>query len=183
MVGRTHGIDAPDVAATLSDEGRVEHASSDLTQTNIEWIQQTVAAMKLARSVEGRRDPMRALALWSNLLAGKWSLVDYRDTDGKSFILVRRNALSLPSLSSALNAHEGQVVFYAIAGWTNYEIAYALGLKEGTTAGHLTRALQKLQLGSRTELIQIGSSLVRAAYEAISQDGAGGKTREDQWRL
>ncbi|GMU10245.1 response regulator transcription factor [Corallococcus caeni] len=60
--------------------------------------------------------------------------------------------LARPSLS-CLSSREQEVVLQAIQGHSNKLIAIELNLTESTVATHLRRALVKLRLSSRRELI------------------------------
>jgi DNA-binding CsgD family transcriptional regulator len=114
-------------------------------------------------NVCGRRSGIELAdrTLWRGLLAGRWSLVDHFDTDGRRFLLARKNDPDAPA-PDALSARQRQVTFYASHGWSNAEIAYALGLAENTVSAHLHQSLKKLRL-SRSELIRLAGEFAEAA--------------------
>ncbi len=98
------------------------------------------------------------IAAAHRLLRGRWSLVDHIDSDGVHFLLAIRNDPEANAPSS-LSRREAQVASYAAMGHMNKEIAYVLGLAVSTVATHLSNALDKLGLGSRTELIWLHGRL------------------------
>ena len=105
---------------------------------------------------------MLALELWRGLLAGRWTLVDHFDSDGRRFVLARKNDPSVPE-PRALSPRQRQVVFYASLGWSNKEISYALGLSENTVSAHLAQSLSKLGIATRAELVRMATEVALAA--------------------
>jgi DNA-binding NarL/FixJ family response regulator len=95
------------------------------------------------------------------LFSGRWSLVDHFDSDGRRFILARHNAPKVAA-PKALPLRQRQVLFHAAAGWSNKEIAYALGVSESTVAAHLMRGLSAMNLPSRSEWIRISTEVLLA---------------------
>jgi DNA-binding CsgD family transcriptional regulator len=91
-----------------------------------------------------RREPEAAVAeLWTGLLAGRWSVVDRRDSDGKRFLFAIRNP---PGSRDpwALNAREREIARLSAAGHDLKFVAYELGLSPSTVHGYLASALRKL---------------------------------------
>jgi len=99
------------------------------------------------------KDPNSALDVWRGLVAGRWSLVDQFDHDGRRYIIARENEPSTRA-SVALSDRERQVMGYAARGWANKTIAYHLGLSLSTVATHLSSAAKKLGAASRIEAVQ-----------------------------
>lgn len=95
-----------------------------------------------------------ALGLWQALVAGRWSILDRIDTDGRRFLLARRNERGVID-PRALNSREQQVASHALLGQSNKLIGYQLGLAPSTVAGHLARACRKLGVHSRAERIAV----------------------------
>jgi DNA-binding CsgD family transcriptional regulator len=164
LVGRPRDPDAKDVELVLEPNGRTAHATGAAKNANWRELVRTASErIDHARSRAGRSDAMHALELWHGLVAGRWSLVDHFDSDGRRYILARKNDPRL-SAPAALSPRERQVVFYASVGWALKEIAYALGLSISTISGHLARALQKLGIGSRSELLRLSGELATSAF-------------------
>ncbi len=163
LAGRPAGPDAPDVEAVLDPGGQVQHATAAVQGGHArEQLREAVRRMDAARTRAGRADPMKALDLWHGLLAGRWSLVDHFDSDGRRFLLARKNDPEAPH-PSALGRRQRQVVFYASLGWSLHEIAFALGLAESTIGRQLSAALGKLGLPSRAELVRVTTEMAVAA--------------------
>jgi len=98
-------------------------------------------------------DPEKALELWTALVRGRWSTVDWFDSDGRRFVLGLPNA---PDVSDprGLSERELQVVAYALTGQTNKLIAYQLGLSKGRVSTLMSSAMRKLAVQTRAQLIK-----------------------------
>ncbi len=142
--------------AVLSPSGKTVHAEEPASSREARAaLKDAALAVDRARRL-AKRDPEEAIALWRGLVAGRWSLVDRFDTDGRRFLVVKRNdpepagppppALTLP---------ERQAVGYAALGHSNKLIAYELGLPESTIAARLTKAAKKLGCPSRVALVRL----------------------------
>jgi len=145
----------PDGDAVITPDGRCLHAEGDATsKTAREMLRDSALAIDRARGSLRRRDADEALSIWRGLVDGRWSLVDRFDSDGRRFLIARRNE---PSVSDprGLTRRERQVVAFARLGQSNKLIAYTLGLAASTVATHLTRALKKLGLESRVALTRM----------------------------
>jgi hypothetical protein len=141
LAGRRFDVEAEDVEAILTADGQVTHGCGLATTKGVrELLSQATKNIDRARSRSGRSDPIAALELWQGLLAGRWSLVEHFDSDGKRFMLARRNAPDFPD-PAALTQRQRQVLFYVSLGLSNKETAYALGLAE-------TRSARTFPLGS-----------------------------------
>ncbi len=111
-------------------------------------------AARKADEARGRlrhHDGERALALWEGLVDGRWSLVDFFDSDGRRFLVARQNDPRVQDPRS-LTARERQIVHYVALGHTTKVVAYDLGLAESTVDTHLKKAMRKLGLKSRAAL-------------------------------
>ncbi|MCA9593552.1 MAG: helix-turn-helix transcriptional regulator [Myxococcales bacterium] len=162
LAGRAASADAPDVEAVLEPGGKLLHATPDASDESArEALVHAVREVDRVRTAAGRADPDAALEIWRGLLAGRWSLVDHFESDGRRFVLARKNDPDAPA-PRALSGRQRQVTFYASLGWSNTEIAYALGIAENTVSAHLHQSLKKLGL-SRSELIRLAGEIVRVA--------------------
>jgi len=142
-------LTTPDVAdAVLSSAGRIEHLAP------------TARGEDVAIGFERRRHARSrgvtaeaALEVWQGLHDGRWSLVDYVDTDGKVFVLAVRNepARDVPS---ALTDRQRAAVALAALGYTNKQIAYGLGLTATAVAMLLARARAATGARTRAELVR-----------------------------
>ena len=96
-------------------------------------------------------DPDAALEAWKGLVAGRWSLVDHIDTDGKRFIVARRNDPDAHG-PGGLTLRERQVMSARARGLSLKLIAYDLGLSIATVCKSLQGGMAKLGVASDAEL-------------------------------
>jgi DNA-binding CsgD family transcriptional regulator len=152
--GRTPGeLDEAQADAILRPSGRLEHASAEAAASR-DRLRDAVIAVERVRSSRGARDPEAALEAWRGLVAGKWSLVDLFDRDGRRFVVARRNDVQ-PNGPAPLTLRERQVLAYVGLGHSNRLASYHLGLSESTVAEHLARAMLKLGLRSRMDVMRL----------------------------
>jgi DNA-binding CsgD family transcriptional regulator len=148
-----------DADAVVTPAGKIEHADGTARSASArEALREAARAIDRARSSRGRQDPEGALELWRALVAGQWSLIDFFDSDGRRFFVARENAPDVTD-PRALTARERQVSAYAALGQSNKEIAYSLGLGASTVATQLGRAMRKLGVQTRVELVQCLASI------------------------
>jgi len=106
-----------------------------------------------ARGKLRRDDPSKALETWKALVRGRWSVVDWFDSDGRRFVLARPNPPKVFD-PRGLSAQECQVVTFVLLGDTNKLIAYRLGLSQGRVSVLLKSAMHKLGAKSKAQLVQ-----------------------------
>ncbi|HEY6462705.1 MAG TPA: LuxR C-terminal-related transcriptional regulator [Polyangiaceae bacterium] len=145
--GRTSEPDA-----VLDPGGKVLHREAGVDQDEASDLGAATQAIDRARGRLRRVEPERALSLWRGLVAGKWSLVDQIDHDGRRFVAARRNPIEHRAWES-LTAREAQVVACAAEGQSLKIIGYQLGVSMTTAATALASARRKLGFGSRLELV------------------------------
>ena len=139
--------------AVLSPSGSLLHATGVAKQADArERLRAAARAIDRARGLLRKNDPQEALELWRALCAGRWSLVDRFESDGRRFLIAHRNQPHLPDLRG-LSQREASVAAFAQLGQSNKEIAYTLGLSPSSVATHLSGALRKLGLPSRAALV------------------------------
>jgi DNA-binding CsgD family transcriptional regulator len=106
-----------------------------------------------ARGDLRREDPQQALKVWTALVRGRWSMLDWFDTDGRRFVLALPNAPKLTD-PRGLTDQESQVVSFVLHGETSKMIAYRVGLSAPRVSGLLKSAMRKLGVTSRTQLVE-----------------------------
>jgi len=132
-------------------------------------LRDAALAWDRAQCRSGQVDREQALALWQGLLQGRWSFLDYLDSDGRPLLLVFKN--EVPGADPrALSVREVQVLHLLGRGLSNKHIALDLEMTEPTVSHHLHRALRKLGMSSLTRL----SGLVRALDRGRADGGALG---------
>jgi len=141
----SHAVAEP---AIVHPSGRVVHAEGEARGHSArERLRDAVRAVDAARSRKGRAQPDESLALWKGLVAGRWSLIERFDSDGRRYFVARRND---PEVTGpfALTRRERQVVAYAAMGHSLKLIAYELGLGVSTVSEHRSSAMRKLGVRS-----------------------------------
>lgn len=165
LCGRPPSPEADDVECVLMPGGRVVHARGSAEgKQERERLRAAAKDVDRARTRRGRSDPNAALELWRGLFSGRWSLVDHFDGDGRRYLLARRNDPDVAG-PPGLSLRQRQILFFASAGWSNKEIGYALGIREGTVAAHLLRALDKLGLPSRVGWVRMSAEILALAQQ------------------
>jgi DNA-binding CsgD family transcriptional regulator len=147
-----HSLPAPE--AVIDPEGKIHHASGAAnTNSAREKLRHSVLMLERLRRDTRATDPTAALLDWKALVAGRWSLVDQIDADGRRYIIARQNDPVAPG-PETLTAREKQVAGFAKLGHHNKLIAYELGIADSTVRVLLARAAAKLGVGSRDELVR-----------------------------
>lgn len=141
--------------AVVRPDGVVEHAVGLAKEKRaLEALRRRAIEIDRARTKLRRRDPDEALSLWKGLLEGEWSLVERFERDGRRYYIACENPVDGQGPRS-LTRRERQVVELVSRGHTNKLAAYTLGVSESAISLHLSRALKKLGLRTRIELVQV----------------------------
>lgn len=106
-------------------------------------------------------DDDRALQGWKALVDGRWSMVDTFDSDGRRFLVARRNEPGTRPVP-LLDERERAVLGYRAAGHSIKLIAYELGRSEAWVSRALKGAMGKLGLRSAAELAALMASVAAA---------------------
>jgi DNA-binding CsgD family transcriptional regulator len=148
--------------AVLSVSGALEHAEPSAQGTTArEALHRAARAIDRARS-KARSNEDEALDLWRGLVAGRWSLVDRFDTDGRRFLVARKNDPQLED-PRALSLRERQVLAYAAMGHPLKLIAYELGLSASVVGTHRANAMRKLGLRSHADVVRLFAQPAKSA--------------------
>ncbi|HJL14651.1 MAG TPA: helix-turn-helix transcriptional regulator [Sandaracinaceae bacterium LLY-WYZ-13_1] len=146
--------------AVFHPDGRLAHAAgSARTGTARERLREAVTRVDRARS--GRRSAAERLSLWEPLVAGRWTLVDRFDRDGRRFVVAVRNEPSFAG-RGVLGERQRAVARMAAVGLSNQEIGYALGIEPSIVSSHLVAALDVLGIRRRSELPLVLEDSARA---------------------
>ena len=144
-----------EVDAVLDESGRLAHAERDAKEQAMGLIlREAVRDLFKARNARERENAEQALSLWRSMVAGRWSLVYHVDTDGKRFLLARKN---LPGVRDPCSLSEIERVALSLAArsHSNKLIGYELGLAPSSVHGHLTSGMRKLGIVGRHELASL----------------------------
>jgi DNA-binding CsgD family transcriptional regulator len=145
-----------DAEAILEPNGRPQHATGP-AQSKVSREALRAAAVTVTRACGPLRQdaPGEAVDAWRALVAGRWSLVDHFDHDGRRFLLARRDDPQSRSRADLLTLGERQVLGCACLGHSNKLIACELGLSPTTVSTHLARVAAKLGAESRAALVRL----------------------------
>lgn len=147
-------LDGLEPEAVLSPSGALLDARAPTVLRARGQLEDGARRVDRARGALRRTAPDEALSLWEGLMAGRWSLVDRVDSDGRRFVLAYGNTLR-PEATPRLTEREAAIVRWAVGGASNKEIGYALGLGASTVGWHLSNAMAKLRVNRRVELISL----------------------------
>jgi DNA-binding CsgD family transcriptional regulator len=157
--------DAPGTDAVLDSSGALRHAAAGARSRDVRArLSEAVKQLERARGPLSRSDPDASLAVWRGLVDGKWSLVDHWDSDGRRFILARRNTPRIRD-PRALTEAEGAVVEFLAMGHPQKYVSYLLGLTPSTVASQFASARRKLGVRSQQEVIALFSARHRQSPE------------------
>ena len=149
------GATDDDGEAVLSPGGNVENAVGVARGRDARTaLRGAVLSREKARGKLRRQAPVDALQLWQAMVAGRWTIIDRFESDGRRFVVAHENR-SVASGPRALSRREREVAALASLGHSNKLIAYELGLAVGSISGTLQIALRKLGLPSRVELVRL----------------------------
>jgi DNA-binding CsgD family transcriptional regulator len=144
--------------AILAPDGRIENLDADdVDDVGREALRVAALAVENARSEASVVDD-EALDLWQVLHSGLWTLVDHFEEGGRRYLVARRNVPNVKS-PPQLTDRERQVIAYAAMGQTNKQIAYELGLAIPSVATYIARAMKKLGVESRVQLVTLLGTL------------------------
>jgi DNA-binding CsgD family transcriptional regulator len=144
---------APPPEVTLDAAGRLLDGPAEVTEKEARrGLREAVRAMDKARGRARRTAPDEALEGWKALVDARWTLLDHFDSDGRRFVVARRNTSDVPD-AAELTERERQVLAYAALGHTNKLVAYELGITASTVRVLFARAAKKLGASSREDAV------------------------------
>lgn len=143
-------------SAWVAPDGKILEAEGSAVPDR-EALRSQALAVERARRMD-QNDPEAALALWTALVDGRWTLVERFEADGRRIYVARRNDPET-ALVSALSEVERKVIALLRLNHSAKLIAYELGYSESTVSRAARSALRKLGLRSRAELISVHGAL------------------------
>jgi DNA-binding NarL/FixJ family response regulator len=117
--------------AIFSRGGQVDHVGA------------YVVERYLPRLREAARCTFEHSGFWTEVVEGRWSLVQSRDTDGSIRVKAYRNCAGVADLR-ALSSAERDVLPGLALGQSNTTIAAGLGVSEATVSRHVDSTLMRL---------------------------------------
>ena len=131
----------------------VAEAAVDVTESDaLTAIRSAAVQMDMVRDQLRRGEVNDALRLWEEVVRGRWSVVDWFDTDGRRFILALPNAEHV-SDPRGLTEREYQVATQAGTGESCKVIAYNLGISRSRVSALLQGAMRKLGVHTQAQLV------------------------------
>ena len=158
-LSETAPIDSARAEAILAPSGRPLHATEP-AQAALEVLR--VAAVTMDRARTARSEADEGIELWPAMVAGRWSIVEQFDSDGRRYLVALENEPDCPD-PRALTERERQVVHFAAIGCSDKSIAYTLGLAPSRVGSYLSSARRKLGVRSRVELVTLVRMLLAAS--------------------
>ncbi|MDH3655325.1 MAG: helix-turn-helix transcriptional regulator [Myxococcales bacterium] len=122
-------------------------------RTTAKRLRDAAVEVDRARGKMRNTDPDNALEIWKALVRGRWSMVDWFDTDGRRFVLAIPNSPNVTD-PRGLSERESQVVTSAALGHSNKMIAYRLGLSSSRVSTLLRSSMRKLGFRTRSQLVK-----------------------------
>ncbi len=155
-VGQENKSPLPNEADAIFDAKnfRVTEAVGEARgRTTARKLREAAIAIDRARGKMRNTDPDEALEIWKALVRGRWSIVDWFDTDGRRFVLAIPNPPEVTD-PRGLSKRESQVVTAAAMGHSNKMIAYRLGLSTSRVSTVLRSAMRKMGVRTRAQLVK-----------------------------
>ena len=117
-----------------------------------EYLREAAIQIDRARGRLRNNEPEEALKLWKGLVEGRWSMVDWFDSDGRRYVLAHPNPPHLKD-PRGLTERESQICAYVSLGETNKLISYRLGINQSKISSTLRSAMRKLGVQTRPQLV------------------------------
>lgn len=115
----------------------------------------------------GEVDTERALLLWEGLLRGRVKLVDWFDSDGRRFVLVKLNNVE-QRCGCGLTAREYQVAMSAALGESSKVTGYRLEISPSRVSALLKSSMRKLGVKTKAQLVMMVRVLGRESQEPLT---------------
>jgi len=116
-------------------------------------LREAAVRIDRARGPLRKEDPQQALEIWWALLRGRWSMVEWFDTDQRRYVLAMPNGPRVFD-PRGLTGRESQVVAYAALGDSHKLIAYRLGISRSRVSDALQSAMRKLGVKTQPQLVE-----------------------------
>lgn len=132
-----------------------------------------VAQMERARGHIRHDRPQTVLDMWRELIAGRWTLVETVEHDGRRFIVAMPNAPEAAALRQ-LSERENVLLRLLVEGQNGADISARLGVSRSAVSQGIRSMLNKLRQPSVAALVAVASDLnLGRQPSALSLDGRG----------
>lgn len=136
-------------AAVFSPRGNLRHRGDAIGSETLRTLADAVVDLDRARRRQ-TKTAVETSELWRATVAGKYSLVEVFERDGKRHILAVETGLPP---RPRLTPREQQVAELVAKGYSNKVVGSELGITGSTVAVHLASALRKLGIPNRCFLV------------------------------
>jgi DNA-binding NarL/FixJ family response regulator len=132
-----------------------------------------VAEMERARGRMRNERPEAALNMWRELVAGRWTLVESLEHDGRRFIVAMANPPEAVALRQ-LSERENVLIRLLAEGRSGSDISATLGVSRSAVSQGIRAILMKLRQPSVAALVGVVNDLNRGRQaSALSPDDLG----------
>ena len=132
---------------------RVTEAVGDAQgRSSVTELREQAVQLDRARGRLRREDSDEALAIWKGLVQGRWSLLDWFDSDGRRFLLAKPNPPRVKD-PRGLTKREAQASAFVALGHSNQSIAYRFGFSEAYVSQLVASLKRKLRAETRMDLV------------------------------
>ncbi len=147
------GAMAREPVAVFEPSGKEVHVEGAEPRSLRAALRGAVVRQDRARGRLRHTDEREAVRIWQSLVAGRYSLIDRFESDGRRYVVAHENPPSAPD-PRGLTAGERIVAGWVAHGHSDKLIAYELGWPEGTVRATTHQILRKLGLRSRVEIVK-----------------------------
>jgi DNA-binding CsgD family transcriptional regulator len=160
-----HGAQPFEVCeAIFTPLGAVVHAvGAAARRSSLDVLREAV--LRLERERSGDATPIDGAAVWSNLICGRWSLIDDYENGRQRYILAVRNDICADTL--ALHPMEARTIELSVLGKCPKEMADDLGVSLSRTYALRQSALEKLSARSIGDVIALGRQLPGVLWSSL----------------
>jgi len=134
-----------------------------------ETLREKAISIDRARRPNRKKSENTPLEVWKGLAAGRWTILDHFDREGRHYVIVRRNDPRV-GRSTRLSPRQRAVVAHVALGHSNKHIAYELGLSASTVSMQIAAAMSRLGVSSRVELVRVLGRVIAASMRASKHD-------------
>ncbi len=159
------------IDAILEPDGRPLHAEGEARDAvNRDALSHAVRAFDRARSQRSGSDADESLNAFEGLVAGRWSIVQSFESDGRRYLVAIQNQPAQMAVA-AVTPNEAHALLLRAQGLAYKIVGYELGLSESATHYLVQQGMTKLGIGRETDLPLIFRQQATAELKKARADG------------
>lgn len=155
------------VSAQMERVARLDAISGIDGISSPEMLRDAAVSLDEAHCDLGEVDTERALLLWEGLVRGRVKLVDWFDSDGRRFVLVKLNDVK-QRCGCGLTTREYQVAMGAALGESSKVTGYRLEISPSRVSALLKSSMRKLGVKTKAQLVMMVRVLGRESGEPFT---------------